>query len=67
MHDNDRVWAVHLQHIPQREIVVWIDEPYRFDDLATVEATIRRYITTAYPTGWRPQSFSIRRRAPARE
>ena len=62
MHDDDRVWTVHLEQIPHRVITVPVEGPYGGDDLERVRTAILRYVSRVYDDTWRPRHFSIRPR-----
>lgn len=55
-----REYAVRLQDIPQRVILVRLTERYLCDDLTVVAETIAVYAKAVYPTGWRPTWLEIR-------
>lgn len=62
MQDGYRVWRIQLQHSPVAVLAVIVEDDWIGTDLDTVRQAVRDYVALIYPTGSRPQSFSIRLR-----
>lgn len=55
-----REYVVRLEQVPGRAVVVRLTDPFYWDDITIIRATIQRHVDRVYLTGWRPAWFELR-------